>query len=89
MNKPLIGFASDLKNNYDRMIHGAAGMVISRLGVPPNAIDYLLKTISGMKHYVHTAYGDSKTHYSGDTDAPYREGVKGIRHHHPCGLPLR
>lgn len=37
-----------------------------------------------MKHFVRTAYGDSKTHYSGDHQAPLQGGVQG----NPASPPM-
>lgn len=65
---PLVGIANDLKNNYDRMIHVTAGLAMRRLGVPPNAIDFLLGTIGNMRHFIRSVYGDSKTFYKGSPD---------------------
>ena len=83
---PLVGVANDLKNNYDRMMYGAAGLAMRRLGVPPNAIDYLLTTISNMKHFIRSAYGDSTFHYTGDPDAPLQGG--GERQGNPASPPI-
>ena len=84
LRRPGVGFASDLMNCYDRMVHAAGGLSMRSLGVPANAIKCLSSTVQGMRNYVRTAYGDSTHYYGGDMNDPLQGGGQG----NPAAPPM-
>ena len=72
-----IGFANDLMDCYDRVVHSSAALAMRRLGVNTTAIRCLLMTLQNMKNFLRTAYGDSDTYYSGDEGRPLQGGGQG------------
>jgi len=71
------GFASDLMSNYDRMVHGASGLALRRMGAPPSAVKCMSSTVMNMKHFIRTAYGDSDSFYGGNPELPLQGGGQG------------
>ncbi len=51
----------DASNCYDRIAHAMASLIFQSFGVESTAVLAMLKTIQGMKFFMQTAYGDSKT----------------------------
>lgn len=71
------GFASNLISNYDRMVHGAAGLALRRMGAPPSIVQCMSSTVMNMKHFIRTAYGDSDSFYEGNPASPLQGGGQG------------
>ena len=68
---------NDLMQCFDRMSHGAVSIASRRLGVGPRVIQSMLTTIQKMKHYIRTAYGDSRECYGNDNINPLQGGGQG------------
>lgn len=79
-----IGFANDLMDCYDRVVHSSAALAMRRLGVNTTAIQCLLTTLQNMKNYLRTAYGDSDSYYCGDEGRPLQGGGQG----NPAAAPM-
>lgn len=84
MRRSGVCFASDLMNNYDRMSHSVGSLAMRALGVPISAIRYLTTSIQNIQHHVRTAYGDSDSFYTGETDNPLQGGGQG----NPASPPM-
>lgn len=50
----------DAANCYDSIAHAIESLVFQAFGMPTEAIDSMLTAIQNMKHFLRTAYGDSK-----------------------------
>ena len=64
--RPGIICANDAKACYDRILHFAAYISLRRVGIPKEAAISMLEPIRRLKHFIRTAYGDSKFYYGGD-----------------------
>ena len=70
--------AMDLENCFDRMAHPVSSLSCSqRLGVSSKISQCMINTLRKMKHYMHTAYGDSDWSYSGSPSRPLQGAVQG------------
>ena len=56
--------SNDAKSCYDRIVHGAAGLAMQRCGVPVPLVEASLSPIQQLRHYIRTAYGDSRVSFS-------------------------
>ena len=56
----------DLMQCFDRMAHSVTSLCSQRLGVSKNVTDTMISTISNMRHYIRTAYGDSDSSCGSD-----------------------
>ena len=68
---------NDLMQCFDRMSYGAVSLASRRLGVGPRIIQSMLTTIQKMKHFIRTAYGDSREYYGNDNTNPLQGGGQG------------
>jgi Reverse transcriptase (RNA-dependent DNA polymerase) len=66
---------SDLKSCYDRIVHSIASLAMQRIGTPIPPIFHMFNTIQNLKHFVRTAYGDSKRSFGGHLWAVPCQGV--------------
>jgi len=69
--------AMDLENCFDRMAHPVSSLCTQRLGVPPQIAQCMIRTLCQMKHFIRTAYGDSKWSYIGAKNKPLQGAVQG------------
>jgi len=69
--------AMDLENCFDRMAHLVSSLCTQRLGVPPQITQCMIRTLCQMKHFIRTAYGDSKWSYIGAKNKPLQGAVQG------------
>lgn len=81
---PGVGFANDLMDCCDRVVHSVVALAMRRLGVNTTAIQCLLNTLQNMKNYIRTAYGDSDNFYSSDPGRPLQGGGQG----NPAAAPM-
>jgi len=65
----------DLEICIDRMTHPISSLYSQRF--PKSVAKCMINTLCGMKHYVRTAYGDSKWSYRGTTTKPLQGAVQG------------
>ena len=63
--RPGIICANDAKACYDRILHFAAYISLRRVGISKEAAISMLEPIRRLKHFIRTAYGDSKFYYGG------------------------
>ena len=68
---------NDLMQCFDRMSHGSVALASRRLGAGPRVIQSMLHTIQNMKHFIRTAYGDSRDFYGQDKINPLQGGGQG------------
>jgi len=66
--------AMDLMQCFDRMAHPISALCSQRLGLSKNITSTMIKTISSMRHYIRTAYGDSDDYYGGDKISTILQG---------------
>ena len=66
--------AMDLMQCFDRMAHPISSLCSQRLGLSTNITSTMIKTISSMRHYIRTAYGDSDVYYGGDKSSTILQG---------------
>ena len=68
---------NDLMQCFDRMCHSVCSLATRRLGTGPRVLQSMLTTIQRMKHFIRTAYGDSRHHYGNDARNPLQGGGQG------------
>ena len=69
--------STDVANCYDRMVHSFITMSARRLGTSMSVLLALLRPIQESRHFIRTAYGDSKTFYGGRREIPYQGSGQG------------
>ena len=70
--------AMDLMQCFDRMAHPVSSLCAQRLGVSKQVAKSMITTISSMKHYIRTSYGDSDFYYGGsDEDYVLQGAIQG------------
>ena len=69
--------AMDLENCFDRMAHPVSSLCTQRLGVPSQITQCMIRTLCQMKHFIRTAYGNSKWSYIGTKNKPLQGAVQG------------
>ena len=67
----------DLMQCFDRMAHPVAALCTRRLGVPPMVVKSMVSSLTRMKHFLRTAYGDSAISYGGDLRKPLQGAIQG------------
>ena len=60
----------DAANCYDRVGHSFLSLACRAMGLPVQAIKVMTTTLSRMKFYLRSGYGDSARHYGADPDNP-------------------
>ena len=68
---------NDLMQCFDRMAHPVSALCTRRLGVPPMVVKTMIQSLTHMKHFVRTAYGDSESSYGGDCTRPLQGAIQG------------
>jgi hypothetical protein len=79
--------AVDAENCYDCIAHPVALMIFQAIGVPQEAVMYLLLTIQDMIFFLRTGFGDSKD-YAGSTGGKKTQGVCQGNGATPAGLTV-
>ena len=68
---------NDLMQCFDRMAHPVSALATRRLGVPPMIVRSMVKSLTRMKHFVRTAYGDSDSFYGNNLIRPLQGAIQG------------
>ena len=68
---------NDLMQCFDRMTHNACAIATRRFGVNPYVVQSMIYTIQKMRHFIRTAYGDSRRSYGDDNINPLQGGGQG------------
>jgi hypothetical protein len=66
----------DAKGCYDRIAPSIASISLKRQGTPASYVMMLFSTIRDMKHFIRTAYGDSREFYH-EQDVPFHGILQG------------
>jgi hypothetical protein len=74
MRRPAGIAAVDADNCYDRIAHPIASLIFQSMGVPLEAIKYMLTSIQEMKFFLRTGYGDY-TDYASSTGGKRTQGL--------------
>ena len=67
----------DAQTCYDRVVHSLTSLVGESVGMPLPNLTCLFLAIQGMRFYLRTAFGDSSSFYSCESDTPYQGLVQG------------
>ena len=62
---PTVIISTDAANCYDRMVHKYISMMCSKWGLAKQVMKALLQPLREARHYTRTAYGDSRTCFTG------------------------
>jgi hypothetical protein len=54
---------NDAKACYDRIVHSCASLCIQRVGIHPNPVTSMFKSIQSLEHHVRTVFGESKASF--------------------------
>ena len=68
---------NDLMQCFDRMTHNACAIATRRFGVNPFVVQSMITTIQKMRHFIRSAYGDSRRSYGDDKENPLQGGGQG------------
>jgi len=78
LQKPIVIISTDTANCYDRMIHKfLASMSCLKWGVPATVIKSLLEPPQQARQFIRTAFGDSKTCFTGHNFQGAEQGNTG------------
>ena len=67
----------DLMQCFDRMAHPVSALCTRRLGVPPMIVKSMISSLTRMRHFLRTAYGDSTISYGGNLQQPLQGAIQG------------
>ena len=67
----------DLMQCFDRMAHPVSALCTRRLGVPPMVVKSMISSLTRMRHFLRTAYGDSAISYGGNLTKPLQGAIQG------------
>ena len=67
----------DAQTCYDRVVHSLTSLVGESVGMPLPNLTCLFLAIQGMRFYLRTAFGDSNSFYTCESDTPYQGMVQG------------
>ena len=68
---------NDLMQCFDRMAHPVSALCTRRLGVPPLVVRSMITSLTKMKHFLRTAYGDSDIFYGNNQRQPLQGAIQG------------
>ena len=68
---------NDLMQCFDRMAHPVSVLCTRRLGVSPMIVKTMITSLTKMKHFIRTAYGDSDFFYGANSIRPLQGAIQG------------
>ena len=71
----VIVISNDAKGCYDHITHIVAYMCMCQLGALKATLWGIIEAIQSLKHYIRTAFGDSKWYYGADPNKPPLQGL--------------
>ena len=75
--QPAAVTSTDVANCYDRIVHSFITMSARRLGTQMSVLFALLRPLQESRHFICTAFSDSRTYYGGKQSVPYQGSGQG------------